>query len=202
MRYSIVIHRAMIMVLPPLYLLAARSITYLLPRAAGQIAAVVLLLGFAGARWATSGGYRDLYIRQDYRGATAALQAAVAGRHDALAAALVVSPSDTPLLTYYLDRQAAPRPLDVVVNGDGGLRELGRLLRERAPREVVLFCQLPRLLERTTTLVEGRYDLVERESFGGRLELRRYALRGASPAGMRSPARINVRPDGRSRRSQ
>jgi mannosyltransferase len=182
LRHSIVVDRAMIIVLPPLYLLAARSVTYLLPRTGGQIAATLLLVGFAGARWATSGGYRDLHPRQDYRGATAALQAAVAGRPDALAVALVVAPSETPLLTYYLDRHAGAQPLDVVVNGDDGLRELNRVLRERAPLEVVLFCQLPRLLDRTTTLVESRYDLVEREAFGGRLELRRYALRGTGPS--------------------
>jgi hypothetical protein len=181
-RYSIVIDRALIIILPPLYLLAARSVTYLLPRTGAQLAATVLLVGLAAARWVTSDGYREIYPRQDYRGATAAFRAAVEGRPDTLGVVLVVSPAKTPLLAYYLDRGAALDSIDVLVNGDDGLAELARVIRQRDARELILFCQLPRLLGRTAALVESRYDLAERESFGGRLELRRYTLRDKRPA--------------------
>lgn len=180
LRHSIVVDRAMIITLAPLYLLAARSVTVLLPRSGGQIAAMVVSIGLASGLWATTDGYRDLHLRQDYRAATAAYLAAIADQPGALGATLVVTPANTPLLTYYLDRQGSTDAIDVVVGNEEGLRELARVLRETSPPHLVLFCQLPRLLDVTTALVESRYDLVARDPFGGRLEVRRYSLREAA----------------------
>jgi mannosyltransferase len=176
----ITIDRAMIIVLPPLYLLLARAVTFLAPRPRAQLIAVALMVALAGVRWSTTHGYRDLDVTQDYRGAVAAWSAAAGSAADPLAVLLVTSMAGTPLPVYYLEREEPTPTVDLVVNDDASVRALAAALRERAPGEVVVFCQLPRLLGAVERVLSPSHAMVAREGFGGRLQVRRYAWRGSS----------------------